>query len=303
MTRETKIGLLVGLAFIIVIGILLSDHFRSTMEPPQAALTNAAAAVRQAVNSPGSANPPITMVVPQETPPTEAVPTHDELTQPPSPVIPSAISKADPPTDTPSAAPKRNVVTQPPVTNDANEPVAGADGPGPSGDNLARAARQHGETLVQSNIDGSSKSTESSSPADQVGPKPYKAQSGDSVSRMASRLMGGNTRANRQAIIDANPSLQQDPDRVIVGQSYMIPSRAAAPAVSEAQPPASAAGNIYVVQEGDSLWRIANDQLGDPSAIAAIKELNMKVLQGDDHDVITPGMKLHLPGKPVASAN
>src|SRR5437868_282124 len=39
MTRETKIGLLVGLAFIIVIGILLSDHFTSTTQPHQAALT------------------------------------------------------------------------------------------------------------------------------------------------------------------------------------------------------------------------------------------------------------------------
>src|SRR5205823_14001238 len=39
MTRETKIGLLVWLAFIIVIGILLSDHFTSTTQPHQAALT------------------------------------------------------------------------------------------------------------------------------------------------------------------------------------------------------------------------------------------------------------------------
>ena len=39
MTRETKIGLLVGLAFIIVIGILLSDHFTTTTQPHQAALT------------------------------------------------------------------------------------------------------------------------------------------------------------------------------------------------------------------------------------------------------------------------
>ena len=35
MTRETKIGLLVGLAFIIVIGILLSDQLmRATEAPP-----------------------------------------------------------------------------------------------------------------------------------------------------------------------------------------------------------------------------------------------------------------------------
>ena len=38
MTRETKISLLVGLAFIIVIGILLSDHFRATQELPPAVL-------------------------------------------------------------------------------------------------------------------------------------------------------------------------------------------------------------------------------------------------------------------------
>ena len=196
-----------------------------------------------------------------------------------------------------------------------NDQVAGADGPGAEGDNLSQAARQHGESLVPSNVDGTSRSAAPSAAADAGGPKPYKAQSGDSVSRMASRLMGGNTRANRQAIIDANPSLQQDPDRVIVGQTYVIPGRGNSPAPgvsaeaptsaapAPAAPPAQAMANVYTVQEGDSLWRIANDQLGDPSAIDTIKQLNMNVLQGDDHDVITPGMKLHLPGKPVASAN
>ena len=48
MTRETKISLLVGLAFIIVIGILLSDHFRSTQELPQAVLADVGATARRA---------------------------------------------------------------------------------------------------------------------------------------------------------------------------------------------------------------------------------------------------------------
>jgi hypothetical protein len=307
MTRETKIGLLVGLAFIIVIGILLSDHFSSTMEPPQATLSGAAAAVRDAVNSPGTANPPITMVTPRETPPTEAVPTHDELAQPPSPVIPSDTGRNS---ATP-IAPQRDVAIAPPAANQTDQ-VAGADGPGPGGDNLTQAAHRRGEALVPSNLDGSPKSAAAPAPADGGGTRKYIAQSGDSVSRMASRLMGGNTRANRQALIDANPALQDDPDKVIVGQSYVIPGRAeaSAPAPTEmasaAPSPAAAPsqmGGIYTVQEGDSLWKIANDQLGDPSAIDAIKELNMDVLKGDDHDVITPGMKLRLPGKPVASAN
>ena len=55
MTRETKIGLLVGLAFIIVIGILLSDHMASTTEPTQAALDNAAATSRTAIVVPNEA--------------------------------------------------------------------------------------------------------------------------------------------------------------------------------------------------------------------------------------------------------
>jgi len=55
MTRETKIGLLVGLAFIIVIGILLSDHLSSANDPPQAALGIAGDSVREGVTTPGGA--------------------------------------------------------------------------------------------------------------------------------------------------------------------------------------------------------------------------------------------------------
>ena len=53
MTRETKIGLLVGLAFIIVIGILLSDHLTSATEPPQPPLAQAGNDVRRAGAVPG----------------------------------------------------------------------------------------------------------------------------------------------------------------------------------------------------------------------------------------------------------
>src|SRR5438552_6122418 len=88
MTRETKIGLLVGLAFIIVIGILLSDHLTNSNEPPQAALTGAGNGVRQAVGNPGSggAGAPVTVVTPVVTP-QQQVATQRELTPPPTPVI------------------------------------------------------------------------------------------------------------------------------------------------------------------------------------------------------------------------
>jgi hypothetical protein len=77
MTRETKIGLLVGLAFIIVIGILLSDHLTSATEPPQAPLVQAGGNVRTAVMVPGAQTaPPITNVAPQRpVAPQQQVPT------------------------------------------------------------------------------------------------------------------------------------------------------------------------------------------------------------------------------------
>src|SRR5688500_17572466 len=92
MTRETKIGLLVGLAFIIVIGILLSDHLTSATEPQQAQLAQVAGNVRNGVAVPGGAQaqPPITQVQPPaDVTPQQPVMTKEELTpkQPPVEIV------------------------------------------------------------------------------------------------------------------------------------------------------------------------------------------------------------------------
>jgi nucleoid-associated protein YgaU len=191
----------------------------------------------------------------------------------------------------------------------------GADLPGPKP--LVDLAQRNGEPLIPANVDGSNRngdmdsSNSSVPPAAAAGPSKYKAQPGDSVSRMAAKFLGSNSVENRQAIIDANPSLQDDPDKVIVGQSYVIPgarqTAMARTSPNVVEPPASIghAGNgreyFYTVQDGDSLWQIANDELGDPAAVDAIKELNASILKGKD--TVIPGMKLRLPSKPAASAN
>jgi nucleoid-associated protein YgaU len=294
MTRETKIGLLVGLAFIIVVGILLSDYLRSTGQPPQAALSSAANAVRDAINSPGTSNPPITIVAPHDAPPQQPVPTRDELNPAPSPVIP--VEPAPAQQDT-----QANPVQSQPDQTVTSTPAA----PDNNNDSLSDAAKRRGEQLVPSNPDGTptspqDDSQDSPSPTGQM--QSYVAQSGDSVSRMAARLMGGNTKANRQAIIDANSSLQDDPDQVVAGQTYNIPVKGQAVAQAPSAPatpasPDTSSGNTYTVQAGDSLWSIANDELGDPGLIDQIKDLNQDILKGKDHDVLYPGMKLHLPAK------
>src|SRR5438045_4174571 len=92
MTRETKIGLLVGLAFIIVIGILLSDHLTQSTEPQPAVLAVAGNTVRAAITVPGATGsgvttPPITQAsAPSNVQPTNPVLTRDEVQRPEPPV-------------------------------------------------------------------------------------------------------------------------------------------------------------------------------------------------------------------------
>ncbi|HUB27540.1 MAG TPA: LysM peptidoglycan-binding domain-containing protein [Tepidisphaeraceae bacterium] len=270
MTKETKIGLLVGLAFLIVIGILLSDHFHGMEEPPPATLNGAGANVRQAVIAPGANQPmPPAIVMPDQTAPPAVVQTTRDIEPQPSPVIVG------------------NLPTQSQSTLPASDP-------------LQQAARQQGQELVMAD------NTPQSAAAASRGM--YKAVAGDSVSRMAAKLLGANTYKNRQAIIDANPSLQDDPDMVVVGRSYVIPGStrlSPAAAVSNGTSPTLAAASggpwVYKVKEGDTLWGIATGQLNNASAIEAIKELNSDILHGGS--TIQPGMKLRLPSAPVAVAN
>jgi nucleoid-associated protein YgaU len=53
--------------------------------------------------------------------------------------------------------------------------------------------------------------------------------------------------------------------------------------------------NQYIVREGDSLWSIAAEQLGNGSRYKEISKLNAKVLK-DEND-LTIGMRLSLPDR------
>jgi nucleoid-associated protein YgaU len=351
MTRETKIGLLVGLAFIIVIGILLSDHLTSSTEPPQAALANAGSNVRQAVTTPGQPGPsPAPVTPPVNTAPQNPVPTTSELAPKPDPV---QIVKVGPGASSPAAAgaqqqqqqPGQPQATPPTViaepanqvadrgTNDTAAPqqpendqaasVAGADAPTitkvpPTSSNpIETVARQHGEEIVSLTPESrAANRTTGATGRTANGLAEYKAEAGDTVSRLATKFLGANTKTNRDSIVAANPSLKDNPDKIIVGRTYMIPTSATASATTSggAQPVASTvrptttsepqAGEYwYTVKEGDSLWRIAKEQLGKASAVAALKELNKDILGGPDHDQVLVGSKIRLPSKPIATAS
>ena len=76
MTRETKIGLLVGLAFIIIVGILLGDSVRHAADLPPAPLPGVGPNVRSAVSTPGgnTAPPPISVQASSGSGPQQTVP-------------------------------------------------------------------------------------------------------------------------------------------------------------------------------------------------------------------------------------
>ncbi len=127
MTRETKIGLLVGLAFIIVIGILLSDHLTQTNEPQQAQLAQVAGNVRTGVAVPGASatNPPPAAVAPQTSSvaPQTVIPTKDELTPPKPPVEVIQIGGGAPKSVGPAESAKPQAAPQTPQSPEGSPTV------------------------------------------------------------------------------------------------------------------------------------------------------------------------------------
>jgi nucleoid-associated protein YgaU len=184
---------------------------------------------------------------------------------------------------------------------------------------LRDAARAHGEELVGlggSYTGNTTSNTGGNKTALPAGMKQYTAVDGDSLSKIAAKTMGANSKANREAIINANPTLKQNANLIVAGRTYNIPAAAQAPGQSvpatvvqtqaphviQAPPPAPTASNDnwYTIKEGDTLTRIAQEQCGGAAAIPAILELNKETLKDPNHVVINT--KIKLPNKPLASA-
>ncbi|MBC8105405.1 MAG: LysM peptidoglycan-binding domain-containing protein, partial [Anaerolineae bacterium] len=291
--------------------------------------------------------------------PNQQVPTQNELTPGPNPV---QIVKVGPgnsaPTNTSSSGSNSVIALNPNPSdnanassfdaaqgrqatplNNSNEPSIGnSDAPtitrmpstaSPAAHSLDSVARSVGEELVSLDANGRAvRSSASGFSRTNGNVVEYKAEAGDTLSHIAGKIMGSSNRENVAAIVAANPSLKDNPDRIIVGRKYLIPTSAgaaAAPApmsvvnspvvsvppqspattdnANAATPSSRELGEFwYTVKPGESLWRIATDQCGKASAVAAIKELNRDVLKGPDHDQVQVGMKIRLPGKPIAQA-
>lgn len=340
MTRETKIGLLVGLAFIIVIGILLSDYNR--LETQQAPLYGAMHNVQESTAAPGAndANHGEVAVVPppsHQAAPRQPVPTREEVNGSRADrtstviVVHPGTGNPLPPEEHHRAADSDNA-----TPDDGSNGTQVVVGPGKDANSetesnssrdvpqdINTVANQNHEELVPLNPhnsptgnNGGTTTTHNTTAQPEAG-QHYTAVAGDTLSKLAGRFLGGNTKANREALIKANPTLQKNPNVIVVGRAYIIPAGTggtavasnsdkprptapAAPSTTNEKPAPSTPTYWYTVKENDSLWKIAQDQLGDGNAWAAIKELNKDLLKGKED--VRPNMRLKLPAKPLASA-
>lgn len=135
-------------------------------------------------------------------------------------------------------------------------------------------------------------------PAPQAKPSPkartYTVAAGDTLGAIAQDQLGGV--AHTQALMAANPGV--DPARMSVGTVLVLPDVGSGPVASAARTqaapkaaPASSDLGSYVVQEGDSLWKIADRALGDGSRFKDIERVNPDL----DPDRLRVGQRIQLP--------
>jgi nucleoid-associated protein YgaU len=153
-------------------------------------------------------------------------------------------------------------------------------------------------------------------------PKIYVVQDSDNLAKIAKKFYGaerGNKTINVMRIFEANRKVLKSPDTISVGQKIIIPllndeaggvfsgglfervktaaggarSSNTTPEKTPASPPATKQTKYYVVCEGDSLWRIADKQLGDKERFREITNLNSL----EDEDYLTVGQRLLIPAR------
>ena len=244
MTRETKIGLLVGLAFIIVIGILLSDHLTSATEPQQAQLAQVGGNVRNGVDAPGRRDgaaadhagrrrrptsrrssrcrprksstpkqPPVEIVQDRRAARTAAAGRSRDNRQPRE-TPPTRTSQA--PTEPPITSPSRRPRTTPSIRRRTRSAKVA--------ETFERRARRRSAARRRSRADASRPVAAAAAPA---GRTAVQGRAGrQPLARSRRKLLGSDTKANRDAIIAANPSLQKNPNMVVARPHVRDPRRA-----------------------------------------------------------------------------
>ena len=149
-------------------------------------------------------------------------------------------------------------------------------------------------------------------------PKTYVVSEGDNLAIIAQTFYGpdeGNKKINVARIFEANRKLLKSLNEIYVGQKLTIPpliDKSASvfsgslfekvksigrklTSSDTSKTPRARRNKQYVIQEGDSLWRIAVEQLGDGTRYKELSELNADILGNEDY--LAVGLSLRIPAR------
>lgn len=301
MTRDAKVGLLLGLVFIFIIAFIINGlpNFRKSDKDSGNDLTRSRVQLEK--NSRGIGNN--ARQVAQRTV---------------TPIRPQAVPAARPlirQTAQQNTAPGISQTISPSIfssTNKNNERFRMSLPPSTSGVNKTRSFVQQ-KPLTQSRaLTAMSTSPKTVQAAAKT--RIYKVEDGDSLASIAKKFYGdgiGNKRETVNLLFKANRKVLKNMDAIYIGQKLIIPpikiDNSDNPAlaltgkqfesvdsVGQRKKPASvtkADTKQYIVKEGDNLWKIANEQLGDGNRYPQLAKLNKL----EDEDLLSVGMRLKLP--------
>jgi nucleoid-associated protein YgaU len=299
MARETKVGLLAGLAFIICFAIILANRGREDSSTTKRSMspdpgTQLPAALQQMATRSAGPAPAVSQSYSAANHGAAVPPSHlpvgtTRTISPPYPGLPDELAR---------------------VTS----PVAGAPGGPPERPLTSR---------TQDSISSPPGSVSPVAETRAAGP-PYTVAPGDTLSKIALAHYGKKSRSTVQAIYEMNRSVLQNPDNLKTGMVLQLPlvdDRAsqktepaatvptAKPRVEEAKitlskkpaEPRTPGFRWYQVRKNDRYMSIAREQLGDGARWRELHEMNKD--RFPDPGMIREGVRIKLPAaKGLATA-
>lgn len=298
MTADAKVGLLLGLVFIVIIAFLVNglpaflqsaspeDVVINTITPPTGPDLVIDDPVMETVRQLGPQIEKRQTAAPQDVPPL-----NPQGVDPVEPVRPVASATGAEPVQIASASPSK--VADPQV----------------SGQNNVPAPETFGDPAAAS---GAVKPTpQAAAPKGRI----HVIQTGDTLSSIAAKYYGKEN-GNRQSVLaklyEVNSKVLTSRDKMRIGDKLIIPSLTdlvgeAAKKPEPSQTLLSKFSNVlerpgkedqkqiteYVVKQGDSLWSIAQRTMGDGKRYKEIIQANRDKIK--DADDLTTGMSLKIP--------